>query len=183
MGTVQAVGILERVVAVIPRCLVLNRAEGVGVDVVGGNGALGDTIHSIHLRTVGLSEAVPVNRGTVVLQLVLDRDFDQIAPACLEPWPGIAAVDNLAAGIRDTIGVDCHVVDLEIILAKDTLGPCLFIVSVDVELVAVDASEPVLAIILRRAAIPLVSQCWVLVGDVVIRVGSIRSRKRGIFTP
>ena len=108
--------ILFRKLDTYPAGAVLGGAERVSVVFARRDGTLGHAIDAVHLGRVGLSESVPVNRRPVVFQLVLDGDLDQIAPAGLDPRSGVAPVEDLAALVDHTIGIDGLVFDLQVVL-------------------------------------------------------------------
>lgn len=56
--------------AVIPGVTVLSRFEVVCVSVIGSNGALRNTIDSISFVCIVLTNAVPMDRGSVVLEII-----------------------------------------------------------------------------------------------------------------
>lgn len=53
---------------------------------------------------------------TVVLEMVVHRDFDEVAPAGLDPRAGILAVEDLAEWIINTIAIDGLVSNVEVVL-------------------------------------------------------------------
>lgn len=59
-----------------------------------------------------------MNGCTVVLEMVVDSDFDQVAPAGLDPRAGILAIEDLAKWIIDTVAVDGLISDIEVILVS-----------------------------------------------------------------
>lgn len=61
---------------------------------------------------------MPVNGCTVVLEMVVDSDLDQVAPAGLDPRAGILAIEDLAKWVIDTIAVDGLISDIEVILVS-----------------------------------------------------------------
>lgn len=64
--TLQTIGILQRVVAVIPCAAVLQCSELVDESVVVGDWTLCNAIHAIHVHSILLADAVPMNAGPVV---------------------------------------------------------------------------------------------------------------------
>ncbi len=52
------IGILHRVVAVVPRASVLMEGEVVDEVISGSNGTLRDAIHAIHVRTIQLTDTL-----------------------------------------------------------------------------------------------------------------------------
>lgn len=153
----------------IPGGSVLDRSEGICEMVFWGNGALRDTVHSIHLHGPKLPKTVPVNRGAVIPQLVLDGDLDYVSPACLDPGSGVRLVEDLALGVQDAVAIDGHLVNFEIVLPQygsdwkgfenwgivftyfpcDTFGPKLLIIRAYVESVPIGTLEPALAVVWR----------------------------------
>lgn len=73
-GSGCPISILSRVMAMIPCAPILHRSKGV-IETVSRRGrALSDTINTVHVHGQPLSNAVPVNVGTVVFELVVDDD-------------------------------------------------------------------------------------------------------------
>lgn len=68
----------------IPGCAVLGCLEGVGLGVARCKRTLRDTIYAVLCIGVELSDAVPMNAGTVVRQRILDGDLNSIAPVGID---------------------------------------------------------------------------------------------------
>lgn len=102
--------------AVVPGGSVLESAKLVGECVVWSDWALGDAIDAVHLHCVLLSESVPVDRGTVVLELVRDGDSDSVSPACLDPGAGVGLVEDLAFMVEYAVSVNNLLVNHKIVL-------------------------------------------------------------------
>ena len=58
----KTLGVLDSVMRVVPRCSVLRCAPGIGQSFPGCKGALRDSIHTILLEGIQLSDSVPVDR-------------------------------------------------------------------------------------------------------------------------
>lgn len=50
--------------------------------------------HTIEPGCLRLQKAVPVERSSLIRQVVCDCDLDRIAPICFDRWPGYLAVDH-----------------------------------------------------------------------------------------
>lgn len=72
--TEGAISILDRVVAVIPCTSVLHRSKCVVEGVSWSNGTLGNTVNTVHVHCLPLSNTVPVDASAIVLQFVGDDD-------------------------------------------------------------------------------------------------------------
>ena len=80
-GSGCAISILSRVMAMIPCASILHCPEGV-IETVSRRGrALSDTINTVHVHGQPLSNAVPMNAGSVVFELVVDDD-SYVLPLC-----------------------------------------------------------------------------------------------------
>ena len=123
-GTSETIGVLKRVMAVIPRGAILRDIELVCVAIAGCNGALRDGIDTVMLEGIEHANPMPVDSCAVVFQKVGDGDFDRVTPAGFNPWPGILAVEGFAA-VRssDSIGIDVLIGDVEMILSFIRLAP------------------------------------------------------------
>ena len=103
--------------AVVPRRAILQRFERVREAVSRSDRTLGHTVDSIHFHTAKLSDAVPMDRGSIVLEGVCKRDFQLIAPACLNPrtWEGL--IEDFAVWVPEPICIQRHVSSIERVLA------------------------------------------------------------------
>jgi hypothetical protein len=68
--TLEAIRVLDRVVAMIPRTPVLRCLENIRHVVLGRNRALSHSIYTIHVRGLMLSDAVPMYTCTVVCHVI-----------------------------------------------------------------------------------------------------------------
>lgn len=107
--------------AVVPRCAVLSDPESIGEFVSRGNGALADGIDTIVFEGVEHSDTVPVDSCAVVFEVVLNGDFDPIAPAGFQPGSRVLFVEDFAS-IRSvhTIAVDVFVRHIKVILYQSS---------------------------------------------------------------
>lgn len=88
----------------VPGVPVLERPELIGERVAQGNRALRDPIHTIHLHGVQLTDAMPVDGCPVSIVVVLDVNLQLIAPTRLDQGPGKRLVEDLSAGLRESVG-------------------------------------------------------------------------------
>lgn len=113
----KAISVLQRVVAVIPRCAILGDVERISKAVAVSNWALRYAVNSIHFKRVLHSDAVPVDRSAIVSQVVFNCDFERVTPASLNPWTGILEIENFAAvAASHTISIDSVICDVEMVL-------------------------------------------------------------------
>ena len=69
---------------VIPRGSVLHSIEFVRELLPWSNGALSDCIYSIHLYVVQLSNAMPVDCGSIETKMIANRDLQLVTPTGLD---------------------------------------------------------------------------------------------------
>ena len=83
--------ILRLVMAVVPSMAVLLGQKLVCKGIVLSDGALGNTIHPIHLCGVKLADTMPVDGGTFGADKVRNVYSDGITPACFQyrAWVGV----------------------------------------------------------------------------------------------
>lgn len=74
-----AIGILDRVVTVVPCASVLHCPKGVIERVARCNGALSYAINAVHVHRLPLSNAMPVDTGPVMLQVVGNNNSDVLS--------------------------------------------------------------------------------------------------------
>ena len=77
-GTLHAVSILYRVVAVIPCRPVLSGIERIVKIGARWNGTLGDAINTVHMHSPELPNPMPVDACTVVGQVIDDVNVDPL---------------------------------------------------------------------------------------------------------
>lgn len=82
---------------------ILQGLELVSETIALGNRALRDTIHTVHLHRIELTNTVPVNRRSVGIVVILDVDHNLVTPACLDQGAGERLVEDLAAGLFESI--------------------------------------------------------------------------------
>src|ERR1700712_5129028 len=80
-GSHCAISILSRVMAMIPCAPILHCPEGVIKAVSRRGRALSDTINTVHVHGQPLSNAMPMNAGSVMFELVIN-DNSYILPLC-----------------------------------------------------------------------------------------------------
>ena len=107
----------------IPRCPILRHFELVCKLIIRCDWALRYRVNTIVLERIQQSHSVPVNRGTVVVQLIDDRNFDLISPTGLDEGSGVSAVEGFAAiAPLIAISVDWVLVDVQCILSRKVLS-------------------------------------------------------------
>ena len=115
----KAICILKRVMTVVPRCAVLSDPEFVCVMIAWSNGTLTDSVHAVMFERVEQPHAMPVNRCTIVPQMILNCDFHPITPASLDPWPWVLFIEGFAAiGTIHSISIDVVICDVEVVLVS-----------------------------------------------------------------
>lgn len=101
----------------IPRCTILGDIEYISEAVAVSNWALCYAINSIHFKRVLHSDAVPVDRSAIELQVVFNGDFKRVTPTSLNPWTGILKIEDFAAiAASHTISIDRVICDVEMVL-------------------------------------------------------------------
>lgn len=116
-GSSEAIGVLQRVVTVIPGSTVLGDSELVGKAVSRSDGALSDSIDTIVLEGVEHADAMPMQSSTIVLEMVLDGDFECVTPAGFDLGAWVLPIDDFAAiWPVHAIGVDVLVGDVQMVL-------------------------------------------------------------------
>ncbi len=88
----------------------------------GGDGALGDTAGPVHLGCADLVDAMEVQAGSLVSELVVDRDSDGIADSCLDRRARPRVVDTNDGPGKLAIGVGSHPGDVPVIGWSPRLG-------------------------------------------------------------
>ena len=74
--TVGSIGILYRVVTMIPRTPVLHGSKGISETILRSDWTLSQAINAVILHCVPLPNPVPMNTGSIVLETVGDGDGD-----------------------------------------------------------------------------------------------------------
>jgi hypothetical protein len=72
--TLQSVCVLYGIVAMIPRCSILNSFKAVRETVTWGNRTLSDTVNSVHVHRSILSNPMPMNARAILFHTVDDSD-------------------------------------------------------------------------------------------------------------
>ena len=113
----KAIGVLQRIVAMIPRCAILGDIECISEAVAASNWALSYAVNSIHFKRVLHSDAVPVGGSAIVFQVILNGDFERVTPASLNPWTGILKVEYFTAiATSHSVSIDSMICDVEMVL-------------------------------------------------------------------
>lgn len=103
----------------IPRSPILRHFEFVCELIIRCDWALRYRVNPIILKRVQQSHSMPVNRGTIVVQLIDDRDFDLVSPTGFNEGSGVSAVEGLAAiAALIAISVDWVFIDVQRILSR-----------------------------------------------------------------
>lgn len=78
---------------------------------------MSNAVDSIHFHTAKLSDAVPLDRGSIMLEVVRKRDLQLIAPAglYLRTWVGL--IEDFAVWTLEPIRIQCHVSGIQCVLA------------------------------------------------------------------
>ena len=108
----------------IPRETILRGSKRVVERVAGGNGALGDTVHTIHVHGEPLTNPMPMDaRAVQVVHGVVDLDIDEISPASLDPLAGILRsspiVEHFTVGKVEPVGHDGIISNGKLVVACD----------------------------------------------------------------
>lgn len=78
--------------AVVPACTVLRAMEPVCSRAIWCDRAFCDSRNTVLVTCVVLSESMPMYAGTVVLKVVVDGDFERIAPAGTDRLARVLAI-------------------------------------------------------------------------------------------
>jgi len=102
---------------VVPCCTELSCPELVLTGSSRSDRAFGDSRDAVILAGVQLSNTVPVDTGSVMLEVVLDIDDDCVTPLCSYEWSRILTVDeHHLLGSTTSIGVGpSNIRDLEVV--------------------------------------------------------------------
>ena len=132
----KTIRILQGIVAMVPGTAVLQDFEDVGKSVCRCDWALGDSVDSVHWHCMKLTNTMPMDGGSVVLQLVCHSDLQGVAPAGLNPGSGIHCVETFTLGLVEAVGIDDTFIDDEGNLPGLANGGGVFVVRVDIEKLA-----------------------------------------------
>lgn len=80
----QTIEVLGTMVTVPPRSAIQLSAESISERFAWSNWTLADSWDTVVPWGAGLEEAVPVKRGTLDLELVVDGHLDPITPVCFD---------------------------------------------------------------------------------------------------
>lgn len=123
---------LDSIVRVVPRSTIVCSDPLVREAIAWSNGTLGDRWDAIVLGVVELTNAVEVNAGTIVLQLVVDSDDDCITPVGLDDGSRHVIIDR-KSNTLDAVWGDCDVGDVQVVVHSSTgLGGEFVVVSSDI---------------------------------------------------
>lgn len=125
--TCKSVCVLKTVMAMVPGRSVLCSMELVCEIMPRGNWALGDTVHTIHGHVIEHTDPMPVNRCTVIFEIINDRDLKDITPAGFDPGTWVGVIEDFSFSFIITIGVDPLIRHVEcilgVMLAKNSNKP------------------------------------------------------------
>ena len=104
----------------VPCCTELSGPELVLAGSSRSDRAFGDSRDAVVLAGVQLSNTVPVDTGSVMLEVVLDIDDDCVTPLCSYEWSRILTVDeHHLLGSTTSIGIGPgNIGDLEVVLSR-----------------------------------------------------------------
>ena len=116
----KTVGILQRVMAVIPGGAVLSDTEFVGVVITRGNSTLRDGVDSVVFKGVQHANSMHVHCSSIIFEMVLHGNFDPIAPTGLDPRARILIIEDFASiGTGHSVAIDVLVCHIEMVLLVD----------------------------------------------------------------
>ena len=108
----------------IPRGAIFRSLELVRLDIARGEGTLGDAVDAVLDVLVQHAEAVPMDRSTVVLKHVANRNSDCVTPVGDDGGSRGAAVDEHTDPRARAVGIASGVFDAKIVRDNDTsVGP------------------------------------------------------------
>lgn len=70
--------------AVVPSCSILHCSEPVGKFIARGNWALGNGVDPVHFQAFQLSNAMPMDRRSVEVQMIFHRDLYDLSICALK---------------------------------------------------------------------------------------------------
>lgn len=166
-GTADTITILRKSVGMVPARSVLLGQERVCAGITRSESTLGNAWNTVLVIGLSLSDAVPVDGGGVVLQLVRDSDLDSVTPVAFNQRSWDLAVDSECKTL-DTIKIDSGVGD-DPIIGTDLASLGAVMINIGVNAVA---AAPFRSITSSVAATVLERLEWL--GD----VGGISARSR-----
>ena len=113
----KAIRVLQRIVAMIPRCAILGDIECIREAVAASNWTLRYAVNSVHFKGVLHSDAVPVGGSAIVFQVILNSDFERVTPASFNPWTRILKIKYFTAiAPRHSISIDSMICNVKMVL-------------------------------------------------------------------
>ena len=109
----------------IPRASILSDIEFVRIAFCWRYWALCHSVYSIHLHSMKLSDTMPMDCCSIILEIICDGHLEFITPACLDPGAWILPVERLSAGLKVPVGIDRHLTGFEMVRPLYTSGPFL----------------------------------------------------------
>ena len=109
-----------------------------------------DSVDSIFLVGFELTNAMPMDTGSVEVQEVFHSHFNRIAPACFDPRTRIGLVEGFGVEIHHTISIDWILSGIQVVFSCDTGRGKILVIRVDIELRAWTL-EPAAPVIRSRA--------------------------------
>lgn len=98
---------------VVPRSTELSSKERILSGLTRRNRALGKTTNTVRTDAVELSDTVPMEAATIVLERVLNVNNNLVSPVGSDHWPGLLAVDEEALNGSVAIWITCCICNLK----------------------------------------------------------------------
>jgi hypothetical protein len=89
-----------------------------------------------------LPQSMPMYRCAIVLEVVHDRDIENVSPASLDPRSRIGVIEQFCIGEILTIGIPPPVFHIECIITHDAVRAECFVICIDIELAHVGILQP-----------------------------------------
>lgn len=166
----QTIGVLHRVVAVIPRGSVLDGFEAICERIPGRNGALSNAVDTVHIHRAILSNPMPMDTGTVLRHAVDDCDVESlrgtsarskqslantyISPTCFEPGARVHAIKQLGVGEVLSVRIVAGTCNVQREVSSNTNGSKFLVVSMDIKLTTFLVADPAFSILRDGAGKP-----------------------------
>lgn len=104
----------------VPRVAVLRRPKLIGKGISLSDRTLCDSIDTVHVVRVQLSDSVPVDSRAILVIIVPDMNDKLVTPACLNQRARKLLVENLPAGLLKSICEQGYIsIDLEEVFSSD----------------------------------------------------------------
>ena len=129
----KAIWVLQRIMTMIPGTPILSDVKLVGKAISRGNWALCHSIDSIHRHGMKLSDAMPMDRSAIPLEVVRYFYFELVAPASLYPRTRVLSIECFSTSLEIAIGVDRQIADCQVVRALDAYGPFLIEIGKDIQ--------------------------------------------------